>query len=513
MSNVLDSRPSDLTARWGTGVDVEITATVLAPDGTPLEGPVPAIYLGGPANAVEPLDDADADFTGTGGTDGVWTIAVPGQTAGSHRLRVTLDDEVVAVGFAEVGALGSRAPTTALTIAGGSATLALTVGAVVNVGGGGGGGVELGETSTTAYRGDRGKIAYDHSQVSGSNPHATTAAQVGADPTGTASSAVSAHAGAVDPHGDRAYTDSEIGALTPGDIGAQPVDSDLTAIAALTTTAFGRGLLELANAGAALTALGAVPTSRTLAGLDLTANRSASDLRTALGLVIGTDVQAQDADLAAIAALTTTTFGRSLLEVASLAALQGSLGVPSNAPYIDGEYHVLARSVNLGSQVFPSSSSYVPGANTVTAQPVEVLAPVSIDGTYFFGQTSVASGIVRHGIYAASASTGLPTGNPLLTSPEFDMSSTGHKSATYTPVTLAAGRYWCVTAANLGTLGWRGPDVPMVDMGHTPGLTPTIRSFTASWTYSSSALPDVSAFSWSSSTSLAAPWIRWRTQL
>lgn len=42
---------------------------------------------------------------------------------------------------------------------------------------GGGGGVSLGETSTTAYRGDRGKTAYDHSQTTG-NPHGTTAAQV-----------------------------------------------------------------------------------------------------------------------------------------------------------------------------------------------------------------------------------------------------------------------------------------------------------------------------------------------
>lgn len=40
-------------------------------------------------------------------------------------------------------------------------------------------GVALGETSSTAYRGDRGKTAYDHSQTSG-NPHGTTAAQVGA---------------------------------------------------------------------------------------------------------------------------------------------------------------------------------------------------------------------------------------------------------------------------------------------------------------------------------------------
>jgi hypothetical protein len=36
----------------------------------------------------------------------------------------------------------------------------------------------LGETSSTAYRGDRGKTAYDHSQTTG-NPHGTTAADVG----------------------------------------------------------------------------------------------------------------------------------------------------------------------------------------------------------------------------------------------------------------------------------------------------------------------------------------------
>jgi hypothetical protein len=38
----------------------------------------------------------------------------------------------------------------------------------------------LGETSSTAYRGDRGKIAYDHSQINTGNPHNTTAAHVGA---------------------------------------------------------------------------------------------------------------------------------------------------------------------------------------------------------------------------------------------------------------------------------------------------------------------------------------------
>ena len=41
----------------------------------------------------------------------------------------------------------------------------------------------LGETESTAYRGDRGKAAYDHSQITKGNPHGTTAADVGAAPS------------------------------------------------------------------------------------------------------------------------------------------------------------------------------------------------------------------------------------------------------------------------------------------------------------------------------------------
>jgi hypothetical protein len=37
----------------------------------------------------------------------------------------------------------------------------------------------LGETSATAYRGDRGKTAYDHSQLTSGNPHSVTKANVG----------------------------------------------------------------------------------------------------------------------------------------------------------------------------------------------------------------------------------------------------------------------------------------------------------------------------------------------
>jgi len=70
--------------------------------------------------------------------------------------------------------------------------------------------------------------------------------------------------------------------------GFQPLDSDLTAIAALSTTSFGRALLALADAAA---------------------------LRSTAGLVIGTDVQAHDTDLDAIARSRLKDWWRAIAEV------------------------------------------------------------------------------------------------------------------------------------------------------------------------------------------------------
>lgn len=93
--------------------------------------------------------------------------------------------------------------------------------------------------------------------------------------------------------------------ITTALAGKQPLDADLTAIAALGTTAFGRDLLALADAAAGRTAL----------ALGTAAVEAAADF------------QPVDADLTAIAALTTTAFGRSLLAMADAAATKTALSL------------------------------------------------------------------------------------------------------------------------------------------------------------------------------------------
>jgi hypothetical protein len=73
------------------------------------------------------------------------------------------------------------------------------------------------------------------------------------------------------------------------------------------------------------------PLGMTAYSKTLTALANAAALRTAAGLVIGTDVQAYDADLDAIAALSTTSYGRALLALADAAALRTAAGLGTAA--------------------------------------------------------------------------------------------------------------------------------------------------------------------------------------
>lgn len=140
----------------------------------------------------------------------------------------------------------------------------------------------------------------------------STHAAVQAAAEATAAAALTAHEGASDPH--PGYTTSA--ELTSALAGYQPLDSDLTAIAALTTTSFGRALLALADAAAL----------RTAAGLGTAATQSTAAFDAA-GSAAAAQAASQplDSDLTAIAALSTTSFGRAFLALADAAAARTAI--------------------------------------------------------------------------------------------------------------------------------------------------------------------------------------------
>lgn len=130
---------------------------------------------------------------------------------------------------------------------------------------------------------------------------------------------------------------AEEAARKSADEGKQPLDSDLTALAALSTTAFGRSLLALADTAAARTALG-LGTAATQASTAFDSAGAAAAAQAAS--------QPLDSDLSALAALSTTSFGRELLTAANAGALLGSLGglaKPADPPAYTQTFSTAAR--------------------------------------------------------------------------------------------------------------------------------------------------------------------------
>ena len=159
---------------------------------------------------------------------------------------------------------------------------------------------------------------------------------------------------------------------------SQPVDSDLTAIAALTTTPFGRGLLALADAAAL----------RSSAGLGDIATHAVSEFDAA-GAAAAAQAASQplDSDLTAIAALATTTFGRSLLTVADAAATRALTGAgtsnlalgTTSATAKAGDYQPTAANISDASTI---GRTILTAATAAAVRTAIGLATVAATGAY-----------------------------------------------------------------------------------------------------------------------------------
>lgn len=225
---------------------------------------------------------------------------------------------------------------------------------------------------------------------------------------------------------------SEANTRASADATLQPLDSDLTAIAALSTTAFGRALLTLADAAAGRTGFGlgtlAVLNTVTASlisdasanGQSLITAANYAAMRTLLALVIGTNVQAWDADLDAIAGLTSaadklpyatgaqawalttlTSFIRTLLDDTDATTARTTLGAQTALP----EGRILYSGVtgyNIPGIDFLNVSTTAIATDTLRYGPMFVQTPITIDRIACEVTTAAAAGkLIRMGIYNA----------------------------------------------------------------------------------------------------------------
>lgn len=176
--------------------------------------------------------------------------------------------------------------------------------------------------------------------------------------------------------------------------------------------------------------------------------------RTNLGVAIGSNVQAWDADLDALAALVSasdkipyftglhtaaladfTAFARTWTALANAAAARVTLGI--NRKYVSGRYYTPDGCVQF------TTAGSAPGSNTICLTPGYIAEPVSISSLAARITTLAAGGNFQVYIYASDPNTHEPTGAPIVSSAPISTASVAIvEDATVSYSFASPGLYW-----------------------------------------------------------------------
>jgi hypothetical protein len=235
----------------------------------------------------------------------------------------------------------------------------------------------------------------------------------------------------------------------------QPLDADLISLAGLggTNTIYyrsGAGTWSAVTVGSGLNFSGGSLTA-TGGGGDMVSTNNLSDLtnfvtaRSNLGVAIGVNVQAYDADLSAIAGLTSAANKIPYFTGSGTAGLLNTSDFRKAAPVPSGQY------------VYPEfgggvpAAGTAPGADTLKMFLGYVRADMTINALSVRVSTLFSSGNIKAAIYAMDATTGWPTGAPLVTSAAMSTTTAIAVVDSTVSYTIAAGWYWFATLVDNAT--------------------------------------------------------------
>lgn len=200
---------------------------------------------------------------------------------------------------------------------------------------------------------------------------------------------------------------------------------------------------------------GKVSTARTLAGLDLTSDRTAAELRTALGL--GSAAQSASSAFAASSLtlagldLTTSRTAPALKTALGLAKSDVGLSAVDNLPVMGfGDLNPVWPNTTDGARAGSGVGTGTVASTVVTAVGLTLLKPATVSALQIWVSTGVASSRVGLAIYAAGAD-GRP-GSLVYDAGYVATDTAGSKTLTLAAnQSLAAGMYFLATTLNSGT--------------------------------------------------------------